>query len=475
MLRLYDSLSGRIREFAPLHPGEVRMYNCGPTVYRRSHIGNFRAYMLADLLRRAFEFEGHRVLQVMNITDVGHLTEDDVADAHGEDKLVAEARRRGVVDPWEIARQVEAWFHEDRRTLRIRDAEHYPRATEHVPEMIEMIEALIASGHAYAVDGNVYFSVASFPRYGALSGNTLSALEAGAGGRVEERADKRSPHDFALWKHDEKHLMQWDSPWGRGFPGWHIECSAMSRRYLGDTIDVHTGGPDNKFPHHECEIAQSEGVTGHTFVRYWLHCGRLEIGGRKMSKRSGELLSVPDLIARGFAGADLRLFLLRHHYRAPLPFEEASLEDAARTRAKLNNFVYYEMANRPDAEDRPEAAAAISRARDDFRAALEDDLNTSAALAVVHELMSAINRLAPGRADAARAVDLMREFDRIFDVLDPPEATTAGDAEIDTLVAERDAARRARDFARADAIRAELAARGIELLDGADATRWRRK
>jgi cysteinyl-tRNA synthetase len=475
MLRLHDSLSGETRSFEPLHPGEVRMYNCGPTVYRRNHIGNYRAYMLADLLRRTFEYEGWRVAQIMNITDVGHLTDDDVADARGEDKLVAEARRRGVLDPYEIARQVEAWFHQDRAALRIRDAERYPRATEHVPEMIAMIEALIASGHAYVADGNVYFSVESFPRYGALSGNTLSALSAGAGGRVEERSDKRSPHDFALWKRDEKHLMQWDSPWGRGFPGWHIECSAMSRKYLGDTLDVHTGGPDNKFPHHECEIAQSECVTGRPFVRFWLHCGRLELAGRKMSKRTGEILTVPDLLAKGYTGPDLRLFLLRHHYRAPLPFEEATLDDAARTRAKLNNFVYHEMADRPDAPDRKEVGAAIARARDDFRAALEEDLNTSAALAAVHELMTAVNRLAPGRADAARAVDAMRDFDRIFDVLDAPPTAAQGDAEIDALVAERDAARRARDFTRADAIRAELSARGIELLDGADATRWRRR
>jgi cysteinyl-tRNA synthetase len=475
MLRLHDSLSGETRAFEPLHPGEVRMYNCGPTVYRRNHIGNYRAYMLADLLRRTFEYEGWRVVQIMNITDVGHLTEDDVADAQGEDKLVAEARRRGVLDPYQIARQVEAWFHQDRAALRIRDAERYPRATEHVPEMIAMIEALIASGHAYAAGGSVYFSVESFPRYGALSGNTVSALSAGAGGRVEERSDKRNPHDFALWKRDDKHLMQWDSPWGRGFPGWHIECSAMSRKYLGDTLDVHTGGPDNRFPHHECEIAQSECVTGRTFVRFWLHCGRLELGGRKMSKSSGEILTVPDLLARGFDGADLRLFLLRHHYRAPLPFEEATLEDAARTRAKLNNFVYHEMADRPESDPRPEIGAAINRARGDFRAALEDDLNTSAALAAIHELMTSVNRLAPGRADAARAVDAIREFDRIFDVLATPPAASQDDAGIDALVAERDAARRARDFARADAIRAELAARGIELLDGAEATRWRRR
>ena len=475
MLRLHNSLTGRVEDFAPLREGEVRMYNCGPTVYRRNHVGNYRAYMLADLLRRTFEYLGFQVHQIMNITDVGHLTEDDVADAQGEDKLVAEARQQGVLDPYEISRRVEGWFHDDRKVLRIRDAERYPRATDHVPEMIEMIEALIRDGHAYAVDGNVYFSVASFPAYGALSGNTVDALEAGGGGRVEERSDKRSPHDFALWKHDPKHLMQWDSPWGRGFPGWHIECSAMSRKYLGDTLDVHTGGPDNKFPHHECEIAQSECVTGQPFVRHWLHCGRLEIGGKKMSKRAGTLFTVPDLVEQGFDGADVRLFLMRHHYRAPLPFDEEALQDAARTRAKLNNFVHYEMTERPEAPRKPEVDDAIAKARSEFRAALEDDLNTSVALAALHAFMTTVNRLEPGAEDAARAVAFMREADQVFDVLDA--APTAGDedAEIDALVAERDQARKDRDFARADAIRDELNARGVELLDGQESTRWRRR
>jgi cysteinyl-tRNA synthetase len=475
MLRLHNSLTGRVEEFVPLEEGRVRMYNCGPTVYRRNHVGNYRAYMLADLLRRTFTWLGFQVHQVMNITDVGHLTEDDLADARGEDKLLAEARRQGVVDPFEIARRVEAWFHEDRKTLRILDADCYPRATDHIPEMIEMIQSLIDTGHAYAVDGNVYFDVTRFERYGELSGNTLDALEAGAGGRVEARGDKRSPHDFALWKHDEKHLMQWDSPWGRGFPGWHIECSAMSRKYLGDTLDVHTGGPDNKFPHHECEIAQSECVTGKPFVRYWLHCGRLEIGGRKMSKREGRLYTVPDLLERGFEGADIRLFLLRHHYRAPLPFDEDGLADARKTRQKLDNFVHYEMATRPEGPSRPEVAAAIEKAREGFRNALEDDLNMSAALAAVHEFMTATNRIGPSRDDAARVVAFMREIDQVLGVLDEVPQASAADAEIDALVAERDEARRSRNFARADEIRDELAERGIELLDGPEGTTWRPK
>jgi cysteinyl-tRNA synthetase len=473
-VRLHNSLSGRVEEFAPLHPGEVRMYNCGPTVYKRQHIGNMRAFALADLLRRSFEYLGYRVTQIMNITDVGHLTEDDAADAAGEDKLEREARRRAL-DPWQIAREEEAHFHADLAALGMLPAHAYPRATDHVPQMIEMIQALLEKGHAYRAGGSVYFDVRSFPRYGALSGNTLAALEAGASGRVEERSEKRSPHDFALWKSDPKHLQQWDSPFGRGFPGWHIECSAMARRYLGDTLDVHTGGPDNKFPHHECEIAQSECVTGHPLARFWIHCGRLELGGRKMSKREGALFTVPDLLARGYSGRDLRLFLIKHHYRAPLPFELELLDEAARTRERLENFASFEMVRRPEGPASPEIAALALRTERDFRAALEDDLNTSAALAALHEFVTAVNRIGASRQDAARALAVLRDADRVLGILDGAPARGADDAEIDRLVAERDAARKARDFARADALRAELSARGIELLDAPDGTHWRRK
>ncbi|HEX5139263.1 MAG TPA: cysteine--tRNA ligase [Planctomycetota bacterium] len=462
-MRLYDTLTRRIKEFAPAEPGHVRMYNCGPTVYRRNHLGNYRAYATADLLRRTFEFLGWRVTQVMNITDVGHLTEDDAADAAGEDKLQKEAQARKV-DPWQIAREVEGWFHEDRRTLRILDAHRYPRATEHIPEMIAMIEELVRNGHAYVADGNVYFSVKSFPAYGALSGNTVEQLDAGASGRVEERSDKRSPHDFALWKHDPKHLMQWDSPWGKGFPGWHIECSAMSLKYLGDTFDLHTGGPDNIFPHHECEIAQSESATRKPFVRFWAHCGWLTLGGEKMSKRAGKIHTVPELVEQGYAGADIRLFLLKQHYRAPLPFRLELLDEAKEIRKRFNNFVRQE---RPPGPPDSQAADA-ARAR--FRAALEDDLNTSEALAVLHELMTTVNRTGAG---AKEAVAFLREADRVFAILDEPEE--APDAGIERLMAEREAARKSRDFKRADAIRDELLSRGIELLDTPQGTRWRRK
>jgi cysteinyl-tRNA synthetase len=472
-VRIHNSLSGRVEELVPLRAGELRMYNCGPTVYKRQHIGNFRAFSLADLLRRTFEYLGLRVTQIMNITDVGHLTQDDLADASGEDKLEREARARRL-DPWQIAREEEANFKADLAAIGALPAHAYPRATEHVPQMIEMIESLLRSGHAYRAEGNVYFDVRSFPRYGALSGNTLAALEAGASGRVEERGEKHSPHDFALWKHDPKHLQQWDAPFGRGFPGWHIECSAMARQYLGDTLDVHTGGPDNKFPHHECEIAQSECVTGRTFARYWVHCGRLELAGKKMSKREGTLFTVPDLLARGYQGRDVRLYLIKHHYRAPLPFELPLLDEAARMRERFQNFVGFELARRPEGPASPELAALCASTSAAFRAALEDDLNTSAALAALHEFVTAVNRAQPSRQDAARALAVMRDADRVLGVLDEAPAAADDDAEIAALVAERSAARQARDFARADAIRKQLAARGIELLDTAEGTHWRR-
>jgi cysteinyl-tRNA synthetase len=473
-MRLHNSLTHSVSELVPLREGEIRMYHCGPTVYKRQHIGNFRAFALADLLRRSLEYLGYRVTQIMNITDVGHLTEDDVADAGGEDKLEREARVRAL-DPLQIAREEEANFKSDLAALHMVPAHAYPRASEHVAEMIEMIEVLLARGHAYRAEGNVYFDVRSFPRYGALSGNTLEALEAGASGRVEERGDKRSPHDFALWKHDPKHLMQWDSPFGRGFPGWHIECSAMARRYLGDTFDIHTGGPDNKFPHHECELAQSECVTGKTFARTWVHCGRLELAGRKMSKREGTLVTIPDLLAQGYSGRDVRFYLLKHHYRAPLPFELPLLDEARRTRERLQNFVGYEMTRRPEGPADPRVTELAVRTQAEFRAALEEDLNTSAALAALHEFVTAINRLGPSREDAARAVAVLRDADRVFGVLDEAPASGSDDAEIAALVAERNAARKSRNFARADEIRDALAARGIELLDAADGTHWRRK
>jgi cysteinyl-tRNA synthetase len=475
-LRLYNSLTREVEDFVPQTPGVVRMYNCGPTVYKRQHIGNFRAFVMADLLRRSLEFMGFDVTQVMNITDVGHLTEDDLVDAAGDCKLEKEAARRQM-DPWEIARVEEQHFKDDLALMEIPPAHHYPRATDHIPQMIEMIEVLLQKELAYEADGNVYFDITQWPKYGALSGNRLEELEAGASGRVDERSDKRHPLDFSLWKKDAKHLMQWDSPWGRGFPGWHIECSAMSRAYLGNTLDIHTGGPDNKFPHHECEIAQSEGCNDAQYVKYWVHCGWLEIGGRKMSKSKGKLYTVPELLEMGYTGRDLRMLMLKQHYRAPLPFDLELLDEAKKLRVKLNNFVAFEMPRRPEGPDQKEIKQAIDSAREKFRVAIADDLNTSVAFAVLYEFMTTVNRLQPSQSDARSVLYFMTELDAVLGVLDTEaraDDATDLDTEIQGLIVERNAARSSKNFQRSDEIRDQLLERGIVLFDTPQGTDWRK-
>src|SRR3972149_2047156 len=290
-LKLYNTYSKKLEEFTPIEDGKVKMYNCGPTVYSHPHIGNFRSFIFADVLHRYLEYSGYKVTQVMNITDVGHLTLDDVE--AGEDKLEAAAKREKK-DPYQIAEFYMNEFFELAKLLNLLPAYKYPRATEHIKEQITLAEELIKKSYAYVVGGNVYFDVTKFAKYGKLSGNTLTQLKAGA--RIEVNTEKRNPMDFALWKNDPKHIMQWDSPWGKGFPGWHLECSAMSMEYLGETIDIHTGGEDNIFPHHESEIAQSESATGKQFVRYWLHCRHLLVDGKKMSKSEGNFYSVQDIL-----------------------------------------------------------------------------------------------------------------------------------------------------------------------------------
>jgi cysteinyl-tRNA synthetase len=489
--RFHDSLTREVREFTTIEPGVVRMYNCGPTVYNRQHVGNWRTNICWDVLRRSLELGGYEVRQIQNITDVGHLTVDDVADAAGEDKMEVAARREHL-DAWGVAKKYEAQFHEDRRTLNIRDAERYPRATEHIAEMIAHIESLIAGGHAYVTPaGNVYFAVASFPAYGRLSGNTIEELDAGA--RVEVLEEKRAPEDFALWKRDEKHQMQWDSPWGRGFPGWHIECSAMSRKYLGDTLDIHTGGEDNAFPHHECEIAQSEALTGKPFSRFWLHTRFLVLDGKKMAKSSGPMLLIPEIVARGYAPRVIRYYLLSAHYRTPLNFSWEGL-DAAKGAVESLQAMERGIVVDETRPERGDVASTCDGAAARFLSALQDDLNVSAALSVVHEFRSWVNRTGPfSLADVRRVEKQIDSFDGVLGLRlegmrhadiglvsrvtsDPASLSAVVWKEyIDRLVADRQAARKARDFAKADAIRKELDAKGIVLEDTPQGVRWYRK
>jgi cysteinyl-tRNA synthetase len=473
-LKLHDTLTHEVKPFAPANGGEVRMYNCGPTVYSSPHIGNFRSFLLADLLRRVFEWKGWKVAQVMNLTDVGHLLEDA---EEGEDKLEAAAKKEKLT-AWQVAAHYSQEFFDALDFLSFKRAQHYPKATDHIAEMIEMIGRLIARGLAYAApSGNVYFEIARFPAYGRLSGNTAGELEAGA--RIEVNPEKRDPRDFALWKIDPRHQMQWDSPWGRGFPGWHIECSAMSRKYLGDTLDVHTGGEDNVFPHHECEIAQSEGANGTLFVRHWLHGRHLLVDGAKMSKRLGNVHTILGLKQKGHTGDAIRLSLQKAHYREPLNFTLDGLDEAERKVAR-----YRDLAERLEGEAKAAAAGAAASAevskllaalRERFAAAIEDDLNVSAALAVIDEAVGEGNRRAPKGADAAALLALLRETWGVFGLLEgKPASAELADEEVLRLMSERDEARKRREFRRADELRDLLKAKGIELLDGKDGVRWRR-
>ncbi|HEB51758.1 MAG TPA: cysteine--tRNA ligase, partial [bacterium] len=360
-IRLYNSLTRKLEELQPLVAGKVTMYHCGPTVYSSPHIGNFRSFLFADVLRRFVEDQGYRVEQVMNITDVGHLTLDDIEG--GEDKLEAESKRTGRT-AWEIAARYIDEFEHCQRALRVRRPHHMPRATDFIAQMGEIIADLLQKGIAYQVNGNVYFSVARFPAYGRLSGKVLDELEAGA--RVAVNEEKRDPRDFALWKVDANHQMQWEAPFPggqRGFPGWHIECSAMSTHYLGNRIDIHTGGEDNVFPHHECEIAQTEAHTGEHFVNIWMHARHLLVDNTKMSKSKGNFFTVDDILQRGYTGLELRYALVRVQYRQSLNFTLQGLDEA---RAAIQRVT--------------EARKRLARVRDGRDPAGADDLAAAAAV-----------------------------------------------------------------------------------------------
>jgi cysteinyl-tRNA synthetase len=462
----YNTLTRRKEPFESIEPGVVRLYSCGPTVHDFAHVGNFRAFVFVDVLKRHLLLRGYQVRHVMNVTDVGHMTTD--AD-EGEDKIGKSARERGI-SPWDVVKMFTEAFFEDARALRILPAMVYPRATEHVPDMMRLVERILANGFAYVSNGSVYFDLPRFPAYGRLSGNTLERLQEGA--RVEVNPEKKCPHDFALWKAAPTSVMQWKSPWSVGVPGWHIECTAMAMRYLGDQIDIHTGGEDNVFPHHECEIAQAFAATGKDpYVRTWMHNRHLLVEGTKMAKSLGNFYTLRDLLQKGHAPTAIRYLLLSGHYRMPLNFSAEGLEAAATAVRRINDFVA-RLAEAPDSGPGPDAGPACQKARSDFAAALDDDLNMSSALAVVFELMHEINRLELTAASAGTVRQAMAYFDSVLDVLDARQETL--DSEIERLIAERLAARKTKEFAKADSIRNELARRGIVLEDTPQGVRWRR-
>ncbi len=461
MLNLYDSLTGQLKPFPPDDSRPTTMYACGPTVYHYAHIGNLRTYAAVDLLRRYLEYRGYRVKLVMNITDVGHMLED--AD-RGEDKMEAAAAREGKT-PWEIAAFYTDAFFKDVEAIGLKPADVYPKATDHVPEMIGLIEKLLAGGKAYVTEqGDVYYDVGSFKDYGKLSGNTVEELVAGA--RVEGAPDKRHPADFALWINNPKHVMQWKAPWGSGYPGWHLECSAMSMKYLGETIDLHAAGEDLKFPHHEAEIAQSEGATGRPFVRHWFHVKFLLVEGEKMSKSKGNFYTLSDLVAKGFSPEAVRFLLLSAHYRMQLNFTIDGLRAAEKELASLR-----ELAGRLRTVVGGREERGISPFERQFQEALDDDLNVSSALAVVRVFARGANRaLSDGRMESASAavgVNFLKAFDDVFGLRLFEERVLEIPPDIASLMNAREEARGKKDWAESDRLRSQIEERGYVIEDSA--------
>lgn len=459
-IEFYNTLTKKREKFEPIEAGKVKMYSCGPTVYSHPHIGNFRSFLMADVLKRFLEFKGFEVIHVMNITDVGHLLDD--AD-EGADKLEEEARKQKR-DPLEIAKTYIDSFMTASELLNISPAIRYPKATEHIGEMIEMIAKLVDKGYAYVVGHNVYYDVTKFADYGRLSGNTLDNLNAGA--RVEVNKEKRNHQDFALWKHDPGHLQQWDSPWERGFPGWHIECSAMSVKYLGEQFDFHTGGEDNIFPHHECEIAQSDAVSGKQSVKYWMHGHFLLFDGEKMSKSKGNLYTIQELVEKGFKKNAIRYALISSHYRQNYNFTFEGLKAAEQAIDKIEQCILLlkEVTDAKDGTVRTKISEDISEFLSEFDNSLSDDLNISKALACCFDFIRKINKISDINAiEAKAAIDAIEKIDSVLGVLDPD--TEQIPDEIKALAQERKEAKAAKDYARADEIRKIVAEKNYVIED----------
>jgi cysteinyl-tRNA synthetase len=464
-MRLYNSLSREVEEVKPVDGKTVKMYSCGPTVYRYIHIGNMRSFMLGDLIRRALRFEGTDVTWVMNITDVGHMT-DEVTDT-GRDKMELAMEDEGL-SPQEIAQKYTDAFLHDADLVGIERADLYPRASDHIPEMIEIIKTLIDKGHAYEVDGTVYYDVTTFPEYGKLSGNTLQALRAGHRQETVQDPNKRHPADFALWKKGGPgRLLKWPSPWGDGYPGWHIECSAMSMKHLGERFDIHTGGNDNKFPHHEDEIAQSEGAVGHPVVSIWVHGGFLQMKGQKMAKSARNIKRVTDLAEQGIDPLAYRLLCFGTRYRSEMDFSWEALE-AAQLRLTHVRQRMADWESAPRSAELSETALEFDRR---FRDALADDLDLPAVLVVLEEVRGS------SAVEDGEKYALLGSWDQVLGLDLERLAREAWQPSEDVLalVRERDQARLAKDFARADAIRDRLSGMGLEVMDTAEGTKVRPK
>jgi cysteinyl-tRNA synthetase len=464
-LRFHNTLTQQLEEFSPARDNTVRMYTCGPTVYDFAHIGNFRTFTFVDLLRKCLRANGFRLDHVMNITDV-------------DDKIIrnAVAQHKSLEEYTAIYTNA---FLEDAKLLRLERPERLAPATAHIDDMVEAIERLSATSHTYNSEGSTYFRIATFPGYGKLSHNDFTGNLAGARVDVDEY-DKADARDFALWKAPKEGEPAWQTRIGPGRPGWHIECSVMAIKYLGETLDLHAGGVDLVFPHHENEIAQSESLTGRPFARFWLHCEFLMVEGQKMSKSLGNYFTLRDVVAKGHAPEAIRYLLASVPYRKQLNFTFDGLKSAATAIDRLRNFKLRLETDRYPEGLNDAMAARTATAAAAFRDSLNDDLNTAEALGAIFEYVRDANSAMDGgefrAGNVAAALDLLQQFDAIFDVLAPTVQTNAiGDSEVESLVAERTAAKKARNFARSDQIREQLLEQGIILEDTKSGVRWKRK
>lgn len=466
MLKLFNTLSRNLEEFEPIEEGKVRMYICGPTVWNFAHIGNFRTFIFGDVLRRYLKYSGYDVTHVFNLTDI-------------DDRIINEAAARSIsID--EFTAPFIQYFWEDFDALGMERPEFTPRATHHIEEMIDIIAKLLENGHAYESDGSIYYRITAFPDYGKLSKINFSGNITGGSERIDtDKYEKEDARDFALWKlvgEDEE--PGWDASFGRGRPGWHIECSAMSMKYLGETFDLHAGGMDLQFPHHENEIAQSEGSTGKLFSKYWVHSEFLKIDDVTMSKSKGNFFTFRDLREQGFSALAIRYLLLSVPYTKQLNFTFEGLHGAETTVERLRNF-YLSVTNSVVVEgDGHGILEMTTAARDAFRAAMDDDLNTAAALAAVHNLVRDVNTFLASdqftEAEKGEVIGIIGEFNSVLGIFDTADVSDL-DADIEALVQEREAARRERNFARSDELRDQLAEMGIILEDTKDGVRWKKK
>jgi len=475
MLKLYNTLTRKKEEFKPLKKGFVSMYNCGPTVYDFIHIGNVRSFLFADTLRRYLEYKGFDVKQIMNITDVGHLTEDEIE--AGEDKIEKKAKEKKTT-PQEIAKFYEKDFFIQIKKLNFEKADKYPRATDYINEMIELIKKLIDKKHAYVANGSVYYDISTFKDYGKLSGNTIEKLEEGKGGRAGDNPDKRHSYDFALWIHDPKHIMKWESPWGVGYPGWHLECSVMSEKLLGKTIDIHTGGEDNKFPHHEAEIAQSEGANSQKFVNYWLHPRFLLVNGKKMAKRDGTFLTPLDIYKKNYTPQQLRFFFVSTHYQTQVNFTFEALDSSSKALKKIldfeNQLEFITQKSKIDVQKE------LDSLRNDFEKAMDEDINTPNALAVIFDFIRKFNKEIAenniGNADVAKISKQFDEFNKVFGILKTQKIAIS--EAIKGLLESREQARNKKHWDKADKIRKKIRELGYDVQDtekGPKIIKWREK